>query len=325
MTDSSPIRFTVTSAHAGERLDRFLTEKFSDLSRSQIQRLVKEKWVQVDGHLSKPAQILKAGQDLEVRLPQLRPAETAAEAIPLDILYEDDDLIAINKAAEMVVHPGSGISSGTMVNALIHHCGELSGVGGVARPGIVHRLDKGTSGVLLVAKNDKAHHGLSAQFEGRSVEKIYHAFVWGEPRDLNGVIESVLGRSAGDRKKISSRTAKGRKAVTHYTVLKSWGYVSLLELKPLTGRTHQLRVHLAELGHPVVGDPTYGKGLRRFDALPTRLQAWVRQRPFQLLHAQRISFDHPRSQRRLSLDAPLREEMREFQVLLNRELGREGK
>lgn len=312
------IRLTVTSDHAGDRLDRFLMAMLPEFSRSHIQRLVKDKCVKVAGQPSKPGFVLKKDQVIDVSVPPPRPSEAGPEDIPLDIIFEDEDMLAINKSAEMVTHPGSGVSGGTLVNALVHHCGALSSVGGVARPGIVHRLDKGTSGILLVAKNDQAHHGLAAQFHDRTVEKTYAAFIWGRPRDLNGIIESKLGRSPTDRKKISSRSTQGRNAVTLYEVEQSWGLISKVLLKPQTGRTHQLRVHMADLGHPVVGDPVYGKGLRRFDALPPELRAWTEARVHQLLHAERISFLHPRTRKPVRLRAPLRSEMLEFQALLNR-------
>src|SRR5262249_10278023 len=225
------------------------------------------------------------------------------------ILFEDEDLLVIDKAAEMVVHLGAGAHSGTLVNALLHHCRDLSGIGGVARPGIVHRLGKGASGLLGVAKNDRSHHQLAAQFQSRQVEKTYLAFVWGTPRDFAGTIDAPLGRSDRDRKKISSRGRRLRSAVTRYQVLKSWGACSLLELKPETGRTHQLRVHLALLGHSIVGDPSYGARRGQSSRCSLSVQKKISLLRFQLLHAWKLGFIHPKTGRKMQFEAPMREEM----------------
>ncbi|HCU25749.1 MAG TPA: RluA family pseudouridine synthase [Deltaproteobacteria bacterium] len=308
--------FHVETADSGERLDRFLVKKCPELSRSQLKQWIESGHIRLNGQTAKPSHLLKLGETVSLVPPPLQLPQIEAEAIPLDILYEDEDLIVLNKAAELVVHLGAGVKSGTLVNALLHHCKDLSGIGGVARPGIVHRLDKGTSGVLVVAKNDRTHQQLSAQFQSRQVEKTYLAFVWGEPRDLSGTFAQPLGRSSANRKKISSKSSRLREAVTQYRLLKKWGPISLLELHPRTGRTHQLRVHLSEAGHPIVGDPLYGKRHKKDPRLESTLAAWLEERPFQLLHAARLSFRHPTRGLKMDFEAPMREEMLELQKKL---------
>ncbi len=309
-------RFTVAPEHAGQRLDRYLAQQAIQLSRSQVKHLLEAGRITLEGRFAKASQVLKGGERITVQVPPPEPAEALPQDLPLHILYEDADLLVLDKAAEMVVHLGAGAKQGTLVNALLHHCGQLSGIGGVARPGIVHRLDKGTSGLLVVAKNDRAHQHLSAQFQARQVEKTYLAFVWGKPRDVSGKIDLPLGRSEKNRKKIATRGRRLRPAFTRYRLLRSWGLISLLELKPETGRTHQLRVHLAELGHPIVGDPTYGKKGAKASHLPPRLLAALSGMRFQLLHAWRLKFNHPGSGKSLSFEAPPRGEMAAFQKLL---------
>jgi len=321
VADSGHFSFTIAPADAGERLDRFLSLKMPNSSRSQIQQWIADGHVRLNGRTDKASRELKAGQLIEVAVPDLIPDLTTPENISLDILFEDSDILVVNKAPEMVTHPGPGQRHGTLVNALLHYCRDLSGIGGVLRPGIVHRLDKGTSGVLVIAKHDDAHRKLSGQFQDRLVVKTYQAFVWGTPRDLQGVIRSPLGRSQGDRKKISSRTSFAREAVTHYTMQRSWGAISFLELTPKTGRTHQLRVHLSELGHSIVGDPVYGKAHRRFDAFAPSIHQWLAARPYQLLHARSLGFIHPKSGDRLTFEAPLRGEMRALWELLEQSSG----
>jgi 23S rRNA pseudouridine1911/1915/1917 synthase len=317
----SPIKlFKIDPGEAGRRLDLFLAGRFSKLSRSQIQRMIEKGFVKVDGEFSKPGHRLRARESIRIEFLPAKKSDVVAEPIPLDILYEDAALIVLNKSAERIVHPAAGIQEGTLVNALLHHCRDFSGIGGVERPGIVHRLDKGTSGVMVVAKDDQTHRHLAKQFHSRSVEKTYLAFIWGLPRDAEGIIDLPLGRSEGDRKKFSTKSCHLRSALTRYRVLKNWGPISLLELKPQTGRTHQLRVHLSAIGHPVVGDPTYGKGLRRLSALPEELRAWLAERPFQFLHALTLAFTHPRTGRLVTFSAPLRPEMLELQKRLG-ELG----
>ena len=237
------------------------------------------------------------------------------EAIPLDVLYEDDDLIVVNKPAGMVVHPAAGNAEHTLVNALLHHCrGKLAGIGGVQRPGIVHRLDKGTSGCLVVAKTDAAHQSLVAQFKSRAVKKIYRAVCWGNFKQLSGRIETAIGRSAHNRKKMSARVARGRPSLTEYRVLKQFGQFALVELTLHTGRTHQIRVHMAHIGHPVVGDMTYG----RKSEIRSRVRETCEANPKSeisvarpLLHAYKLGFVHPRTEKFVEFVAPP-EEMRRF-------------
>ena len=319
MSQTQLLTFTAVFEDVGQRVDLFLSRHCDSLSRSQIKNLISENRATIEGKICKPSQILQAGDRVSLEIPPIKNLELQAQDLPLDIIYEDSDLLVLNKAAEQVVHPGAGIEEGTLVNALLHHCRDLSGIGGVARPGIIHRLDKGTSGILLIAKNDNAHHSLAAQFQERSVQKTYFAFVWGVPRHLSGSIDKPLGRSESDRKKISVDMRSGREALTHYRVEKSWSEVSLLEIKPKTGRTHQIRVHLTELGHPIIGDPVYGKGLRKIASLSVLMQDWVKSRPYQLLHAFSIEFTHPRSGKKLRFEAPMRQEMLEFKKMLEKE------
>jgi len=310
--------FLVPSSEAGQRLDRYLAKQALPLSRSQIQQLLEAGHITLNGKQAKPAHHLKGGEGIRIEIPPTEPSVVLAQALPLDILFEDKDLLVLNKAAEMVVHLGAGVKEGTLVNALLHHCRDLSGIGGVARPGIVHRLDKGTSGLMVVAKNDLAHHSLADQFQSRQIEKTYLAFVWGTPRDRSGKIDLPLGRSARDRKKIDIRGTRLREAVTRFRLVKSWGEVSLLELKPETGRTHQLRVHLAELGHPIVGDPTYGKTKVKLSKLDPKVREFASTLDYQLLHAWRLSFHHPASRKAMAFEAPMREEMRRFEEVLEK-------
>lgn len=284
----------------GVRLDSFLAALLPDRSRSHLAKLIK------DGHVTGPAKALrastpvKAGQTFGITLPEPGPATAVAEDLPLTILYEDADLVVIDKAAGMVVHPAAGHSSGTVVNALLHHVDDLSGVGGQLRPGIVHRLDRGTSGVMVVAKNDASHHELSRQFHDREVEKEYFALVWGTVH-AGKRIDAPIGRDPGDRQKMSTRARRARSAVTRVTRAEYFRGVTLLQVAIATGRTHQIRVHLNAIGHPIVGDPTYG-GVRRH--VPNDIRAVQRlERPF--LHAWKLAFTHPTDGRRLEFESPL--------------------
>lgn len=318
MTESQSKSFVVAAERAGQRLDRYLAAECPGISRSQLKHLIEAGKVTVAGRAVKPSHALRGGERVALTIPPPEVPVLVPQDIPLNILYEDADLLVLDKPAELVVHLGAGVKEGTLVNALLHHCRDLSGIGGVARPGIVHRLDKGTSGLLVVAKNDRAHQGLSAQFQSRRVAKTYLAFVWGSPRDASGKIDVPLGRSERDRKRIASHGRKLRPAVTRYRVLKRWPAIALLELKPETGRTHQLRVHLAELGHPIVGDPTYGRRHLKASELSPELTAILKETPFQLLHAWRLSFEHPVSGKEMSFEAPMRAEMENFQKMLEK-------
>ena len=289
-----------------ERLDTFLRSKFPVASRSAIQRLIEEKNVLVNGRAVKPTHRPVRGETIEVRWPEARPAEAQPEEIPLDVLFEDEHLLVLNKPAGSVVHPAAGHEEHTLVNALLHHCaGELSGIGGVMRPGIIHRLDKDTSGCLVVAKNDAAHLALSQQFASRKVEKIYHAIVCGElPRD-KGEIRADIARHSTQRKRMAVREG-GRDARTTFKVLKRLNSATLVEVILHTGRTHQIRVHFQHIGFPIVGDDTYGN---RQNKKLEDLTGYVA--PRQMLHAFRLAFLHPHTGRRVSLEAPLPEDFQD--------------
>lgn len=271
------------------------------LSRARIQALLADGHVSLDGRAAKDAsRKVKEGEIYKIELPPPEPATPKAEKIPLTIVYEDRDLLVIDKPVGMVVHPAPGNRDGTLVNALLAHCKKsLSGIGGVARPGIVHRLDKGTSGLMVVAKNDAAHQALTAQFADRSLSRTYHALVWGAPTPRTGHIEAPIGRHPRDRKKMAV-TAKGREALTYYKLLKDVGEVSLIECKLATGRTHQIRVHLAHIKHPVVGDPVYGN--KQKDKKNGGF-------PRQALHAVGLSFSHPRTEKTLHFASKLPADM----------------
>ncbi|UCF87848.1 MAG: RluA family pseudouridine synthase [bacterium] len=294
-------RFSVLPEESRTRLDHFLSRRLEGLTRSRIKRLIEEGHILLGGEKAKPGAMLRQGDVITVVVPDPEPSEALPEAIPLSVLYEDSDLIVIDKAPHMVVHPAFGHSTGTLVNALLHHCRDLSGIGGVTRPGIVHRLDKGTSGVMVAAKNDKAHRRLSAQFKDHTIERVYLAAVRGEPGEDRGRIEKSLARHPRERKKITVRES-GREAVTDYEVLARRGGISLVRLIPGTGRTHQLRVHLASSGHPILGDATYGGGVRSIFMKSTRASSLVRALGRPALHAQKLVFDHPSSGSRMSFE-----------------------
>lgn len=286
--------------HDGLRLDNFLTALIPDLSRSQVQRLIKDGHVSGPGTTLRPSMAVHAGQAFTVDIPEPAAATPSAEELPLQILYEDADLVVLDKPAGMVVHPAAGHDSGTLVNALLHHVKDLSGIGGELRPGIVHRLDRGTSGVMVVAKHDRAHQELSRQFQDREVEKEYVALVWGVVQ-AGRRIDAAIGRDPNDRQKMSTRARRARQAVTRVTFARHLKGVSLLKVAIATGRTHQIRVHLSAIGHPIVGDPTYGGVHRR--VLPNLRAVMRLARPF--LHAARLSFTHPGDGKRLTFESAL--------------------
>jgi 23S rRNA pseudouridine1911/1915/1917 synthase len=296
----TPRELVVDPEYDGTRLDTFITAMLPELSRSHIQRLIK------DGHVHGPAASLRsstgvrAAQVYTVDLPAPTAAAPGPEALPLLIVYEDPDLVVLDKPPGMVVHPGAGHASGTLVNALLHHVKDLSGIGGELRPGIVHRLDRGTSGLMVVAKHDQAHQELSRQFADREVEKEYVALVWGVVQ-AGRRIDAAIGRDPAQRQKMSTRARRARSAVTRVTFARHFQGVSLLKVAIATGRTHQIRVHLNAIGHPVVGDAVYGGIHRR---VPHNLRAVLRlERPF--LHAARLAFTHPTDGRRVEFDSPL--------------------
>ena len=300
MTSQDSRVLTAGEEHDGLRLDTFLAGELPAWSRSQIQRLVKEGAVTGPGTDLKPSTPVRAGQTFAIALPAPQPATAVAEDLPLTILYQDADIVVIDKPAGMVVHPAAGHNSGTVVNALLHLVDDLSGIGGELRPGIVHRLDRGTSGVMVAAKHDAAHQELARQFHDREVEKEYIALVWGLVQPGKR-IDAPIGRDPKNRQKMSTRARRARSAVTRVTWAEHFKGVSLLRVAIATGRTHQIRVHLSAIGHPIVGDPTYG-GVHRH--VPGDLRAVQRlERPF--LHAARLAFTHPTEQRRMEFESPL--------------------
>lgn len=292
-----------------ERLDVFIARQEPELTRSAVQRLVEAGRITVNGAPARPSLKLKGGERIVIEIPPPLPAVPVAEQIPLEILYEDADLIVVNKPAGMSVHPGAGRSEGTLVNALLGHCTDLSGIGGEVRPGIVHRIDKDTTGVLVAAKNDRAHQGLAHQFKEHSIKRVYLALVYGAPKADKGSIDTEIGRHPTDRKRMSGAARRGRRAVTHWKVTGRYGQVSALELRLETGRTHQIRVHLSEAGHPLLGDPVYGSSGRLPGLKDTRLRALVKGLGRQALHARTLGFIHPVSGEYLEFSAPLPEDM----------------
>ena len=308
----------------GERLDRYLTKQGLDLSRSQIQKLLESGNITMVGKELKAHHKVRAGEEIRVELPEPKPMRVEAEDIPLEVQYEDEHLLVVDKPAGMVVHPACGHTRGTLVNALLGRLQPLSGVGGAMRPGIVHRLDKDTSGLLIVAKDNKTHRELSDQLSDRSLSRTYWALSWGHLMPKDGTIEAAIGRSKTDRKKMAVRRHQGREAMTRYCVLESLGPVDLVELKLMTGRTHQIRVHLSHIGHPVVGDPEYGgrrphwlqklNGLERGKACEL-LNIFSRQ----ALHARRLEFTHPNDGRTVVVESPLPSDFREALELLRKD------
>ena len=281
----SIIEAVIGEAQQGLRLDKALADLVSDLSRERLKALIVEGQVTADGRALNPSMKVAAGQAFKITLPAPVEAEAVAQDIPLTIVHEDADLIVIDKPAGLVVHPAAGNLDGTLVNALLHHCrGQLSGIGGVARPGIVHRIDKDTSGLLVVAKSDKAHEGLAEQFKAHSIDRLYAAIVYGIPQQPSGTVDTWIGRSDSDRKKMAvHREGRGKHAVTHYRVLDRLRGAAMVECKLETGRTHQVRVHMAHLGHPLIGDPIYSRDKKGFKSILETL-GFKRQ----ALHAKRL-------------------------------------
>ena len=323
MTSAVRHIFEVVPEQAGQRLDRFLAERpelvEAHISRTRVKGLVEEGHVSVDGAPARAVSVkVVAGATIAVDIPAAAPAEPEAENIPLDVVYEDDQLIVIDKPAGLVVHPAAGHESGTLVNALIAHCGaSLSGIGGVKRPGIVHRLDKDTSGLLVVAKTDRAHRKLAALFadHGRSMPFLreYLAIVWGAPDRKNGFVDAAIGRHQTQREKMAVvHGDKGKEAITHWRVLETFGadkngrpVASLIACQLETGRTHQIRVHMAHIGHPLVGDPAYATGFRTKEKLlPEEARAAIAALGRQALHAARLEFPHPVSGDELAFESP---------------------
>jgi 23S rRNA pseudouridine1911/1915/1917 synthase len=296
--EETTIALIVPKETGGARLDRYLATELAQFSRSRLQQLIRTGFVKLNGEEARPREIVHPGDTVDLTVPPLQKIDNLPEDIPLDVLFEDQDLIVINKPAGLVVHPGAGHREHTLVNALLNHCTNLSGIGGMERPGIVHRLDKETSGCLVVAKNDEAHRGLAEQFAERTVDKIYLALAAGNLRKISGVIEAKISRHPIHRQRMSVATTRGRSAKTEYRVLRFGNGISLIECKLHSGRTHQIRVHLHHLGHPVLGDKIYGakstKGFAR-----------------QMLHAWKLGFRHPRTEEWKDFTSPLPKDFEE--------------
>ncbi len=323
MTSSPELLSAV--ADQSERLDRFLARSFPDISRARFQRLIAEGQVKVENKLVDDVGLkLKSLQRVDIIIPPAKPAEPEAEHIELDVVFEDKHVIVINKPSGLVVHPAAGHENGTLVNALIAHCSDsLSGIGGVKRPGIVHRLDKDTSGLLVVAKNDAAHTSLSEQFhahgrDGR-LERAYLAFVWGVPQRPTGMMTTGIARSTVNRQKMAvSQRADAKEAITHYVVKERFGDVaSLVQCNLETGRTHQIRVHMAHIGHPLLGDGVYGGGFKSaLSKLPENSQMLAKHLKGQALHAFMLGFEHPKTGKPLHFEAPLPDELEHLHAAL---------
>jgi len=296
MNNMEPVVFT--AEEKGQRLDVFVVERFPELSRSHVQKLIEQGNVLVDGSVRKANYKLRGGEVVQVTVPQAEPISVEPEDIPLDILYEDKDIIVVNKARGMVVHPASGVYTGTLVNALLFHCQDLSGINGEIRPGIVHRLDKDTSGVMVCAKNDTAHLDLAEQIRTKTAHRTYWAIVHGNIKEEAGIIKGDIGRHPTDRKKMAIVRENGKPAVTHFKVLERFGEYTLVECQLETGRTHQIRVHMTSIGHPLVNDPKYG---------PKKTS------PFaingQALHSLQLTLTHPVTKEEMTFTAPLPTDM----------------
>jgi 23S rRNA pseudouridine1911/1915/1917 synthase len=320
--ESTRLEIAIAETASGERLDRALAVARPELSRSRIKALIEQGHLKLSGAtIEDPALRVKPGQVFTLEIPPAVPAAPEGQAIALNIVYEDDDLIVIDKPAGMVVHPAPGNPDNTLVNALIAHCGDsLSGIGGEKRPGIVHRIDKDTSGLIVAAKNDAAHKALSEDFAAHNIERAYLCLVWGIPSPSAGVITGNIGRHPVDRKRMAVVTRGGKPAITHYRVLKAFGLgASLVECRLETGRTHQIRVHMAKIGHPLIGDPVYGKptAARRGRLSPEARKA-AEGFPRQALHATLLGFDHPRTGERLAWESESPEDLRQLEAVLER-------
>jgi 23S rRNA pseudouridine1911/1915/1917 synthase len=286
-----PLRFVIGPQRG--RLDTVLASLVPQYSRSHLKHLIEDGCVRVNGNILKPKYSVSPGDEIEVTVPPARPVETEAQDIPLDIVYEDEDIIVVNKPQGMVVHPAPGNPDGTLVNALLHHCEQLSGINGMMRPGIVHRIDKDTSGLIVAAKTDAAYRGLAAQIKAHTARRIYWAVVEGIVKEDTGIIDAPIGRHPVDRKRMAvTERGRTRRAVTEYSVLTRYAGYTLIEARLQTGRTHQIRVHMAHIGHPLVGDPVYGRKRQQFNL------------PGQALHAVRLIFTHPVTGEQMEFSAP---------------------
>jgi len=304
-----PIELTYPHEAEPERLDSFLARSIPDITRSAAARLIDTGNVTVNGQSQKASLKLKGGDAVRVVVPPPAPAEPQAQAIPIKVLFEDPDVVVINKAAGMVVHPGAGNPEGTLVNALLSHCSDLSGVGGELRPGIVHRIDKDTSGTIVVAKSDRAHLSLAEQFKAHTIKRVYLALVYGSPKEDRGKVESVIGRHPVDRKRMSGKARHGKHAVTHWRVVARYPGITLMQMRLETGRTHQIRVHLSESGYPLLADDLYGGGARLATVKDPVLKRLIKEMGRHALHAKTLGFLHPVTGTYLEFDTELPADM----------------
>jgi len=300
------IEYLVEKNEEGLRLDVFINKRLTEKSRAAIQKLISDSFIKVNGKSERASYKVKELNCIEVTIPELEKLKVEAQDIPIEIIYEDNDLAVINKPKGMVVHPACGNDSGTLVNALLFNCSNLSGINGVIRPGIVHRIDKDTSGVLVVAKNDKAHIKLSEQLKNHTMNRIYYALVYGEIKNISGKIDAAVGRHKTDRKKMSVVTKGGKNAVTHFEVIERFNGYSFIKVKLETGRTHQIRVHMAYIGYPLVGDDIYGSKKQKMDIKG------------QLLHAAILGFDHPTTGEYMEFETKMPAEFTEILEKLRR-------
>lgn len=309
MTDRTKI-FEVNECEKGERLDVFLAKAMNEVSRSNIQKNIACGQVTVNDKIVKTNYKVKASDSIIVTMPEVKPLELMAEDIPIDVVYEDDDIIVVNKSRGMVVHPATGNYSGTLVNALLEHCDDLSGINGVARPGIVHRLDKDTSGVMIAAKSDRAHISLAKQIKEHTASRRYLTIVHGNIKEEQGVIKGPIGRHPSDRKKMAVTFVNSKEAITNFRILERFGDYTLVECKLLTGRTHQIRVHMAYIGHPVVGDPKYGPERGHFAIVG------------QALHSKELTIHHPVTGESMVFNATLPDDMQRILIDLRKKMNR---
>jgi len=307
--------FTAIPSDAKSRLDILLSQKLPELTRARIKILIEGGFVTLNNKPAKAGAKIKTGDNIAITIPMPQTIAAEPEKIPLDILYEDKHIIVINKPPGLTVHPGAGCAKGTLVNALLYYCKDLSGIGGALRPGIVHRIDKDTSGVIVAAKTDRAHQSLSQQFKEHSIKRRYSTIVWGVVKNDEGTIDLPIGRHISERKKMSVRTKRGRRAVTHYRVIKRLNNFTLLEASLETGRTHQIRVHLSAIHHPVAGDPVYGKKNIPSGLLP-KLTMLLKNLKRQALHAQTLGIIHPETKEYLEFTSPLPDDMKDIATAL---------
>lgn len=314
--EKAPFSIQVEEKDHGKRIDHFLSEVIPNLSRSRAKKLIKEKIIFLNQRSIKPSTHVKPGDIISGVIPGPKPVAIKPEPIPLNIIYEDSSIVVIDKPPAMVVHPAYGHPKGTLVNALLYHCKDLRkdlrGINGTLRPGIVHRLDKGTSGVMVVAKDDEAYHHLIKQFKERVIEKVYLTVTYGTFSKDEGVIDSEIGRHPSERKRMSTKTKKGRPAITFWKVIEKFEGYTFLEVRPQTGRTHQIRVHLSSIGHPILGDPLYGRKGKTGAIKNVTIREYLKNMKRPCLHAYRISLNHPKTGQRMEFIAPIPDDMKKL-------------